>query len=97
MNDEIEQARYVATRTLENHEVGPVAGQSHVKDLLALLRFAQNPRDAVAGFRIMLPVLGADPTTARRVFERMADQPSPIRALGDIPAPARLGESWSRS
>ena len=26
---------------------------SHVKDLLALLRFVQNPRDRVAGFRLM--------------------------------------------
>ena len=28
---------------------------AHVKDLLALLRFSENPRDRVAGFRILRP------------------------------------------
>src|SRR5207244_12136808 len=33
---------------------------AHIKDMLALLRFAQNPRDRVAGFRLMqiLPGIG---------------------------------------
>ena len=40
---------------------------SHVKDLLALLRFVQNPRDRVAGFRLMqlLPGVGPDLGPAR--------------------------------
>ena len=35
---------------------------AHVKDMLALLRFVQNPRDRVAGFRLMqlLPGVGTD-------------------------------------
>lgn len=67
---------------------------AHVKDVLALLRFAQNPRDLVAGFRIMLLLPGAGPATARRVLDSMTEQPSPIRALGKIPVPSRLGAAW---
>jgi DNA helicase-2/ATP-dependent DNA helicase PcrA len=69
---------------------------AHVKDVLALLRFAQNPRDIVAGFRIMLLVPGAGPATVRRVLAAMTDQPSPIRALGQIPVPPRLGAAWGQ-
>ncbi len=130
VRDDMEQARYVATRVLENREQGTALKQqavlsrtaahsavleveltrrripfvkfgglkfldsAHVKDLLALLRFAQNPRDIVAGFRIMLLVPGAGPAIARRVLESMAGQPSPIRALANIPVPPRLGEEW---
>jgi DNA helicase II / ATP-dependent DNA helicase PcrA len=37
---------------------------AHVKDLLALLRFVQNPRDRVAGFRLMQLLPGIGPTSA---------------------------------
>ena len=45
---------------------------AHVKDLLALLRFVQNPRDRVAGFRLMQLLPGVGPTSAQRVLDRMA-------------------------
>ena len=34
---------------------------AHVKDLLALLRFVENPRDRVAGFRVMQLLPGVGP------------------------------------
>ena len=34
---------------------------AHVKDMLAALRFAQNPRDRVAGFRLMQLLPGVGP------------------------------------
>jgi DNA helicase-2/ATP-dependent DNA helicase PcrA len=67
---------------------------AHVKDLLALLRFIENPRDRVAGFRVMQLMPGVGPGFAQRVLDAMADQPSPLRALANIPAPSRIGESW---
>jgi DNA helicase II / ATP-dependent DNA helicase PcrA len=67
---------------------------AHVKDLLALLRFVQNPRDRVAGFRIMQLLPGVGPALAQRVLDVMADQPNPLRALANIPAPSRVGDSW---
>ena len=51
---------------------------AHVKDLLALLRFVQNPRDRVAGFRLMQLLPGVGPTSAQRVLDRM--QTPPIRS-----------------
>ena len=38
---------------------------AHVKDMLALLRFVQNPRDRVAGFRLMQLLPGVGPACPR--------------------------------
>jgi DNA helicase II / ATP-dependent DNA helicase PcrA len=68
---------------------------AHVKDMLALLRFAQNPRDRVAGFRVMLLVPGVGPASARRVLDYISDAADPIDALATAPATARAAEAWS--
>ncbi|MEA2741215.1 MAG: ATP-dependent helicase UvrD/PcrA [Acetobacteraceae bacterium] len=68
---------------------------AHVKDLMALLRFVENPRDRVVGFRIMQLLPGVGPTSAQRVLDLMAAQPDPIGALADIPAPPRSGDGWN--
>ena len=67
---------------------------AHVKDMLAMLRFAQNPRDRVAGFRLMQLLPGVGPTSAQRALDVMADRPDPIAALVDMPPPPRAGEDW---
>ncbi|OGA70312.1 MAG: ATP-dependent DNA helicase [Betaproteobacteria bacterium RIFCSPLOWO2_12_FULL_68_20] len=43
---------------------------AHVKDLLALLRWADNPRNRVAAFRALQLQEGVGPGTAARVFEK---------------------------
>jgi DNA helicase-2/ATP-dependent DNA helicase PcrA len=68
---------------------------AHVKDLLALLRFVENPRDRVAGFRILQILPGVGPTSAQRVLDAMAEQADPLGALADIAAPPRAGEGWA--
>ena len=67
---------------------------AHVKDMLALLRFVQNPRDRVAGFRLMQLLPGVGPTSAQRVLDAMAEKPNPLAALSEIPAPPRSGDDW---
>src|SRR5215470_4198361 len=67
---------------------------AHVKDMLAVLRFAQNPRDRVAGFRLMHLIPGVGPSSAQRVLDQMAGQVDPLSALSEIPAPPRSGEDW---
>ncbi|RWI08811.1 MULTISPECIES: ATP-dependent helicase [Mesorhizobium] len=67
---------------------------AHVKDMLAALRFAQNPRDRVAGFRLMQLLPGVGPQTASRVLEVMAADPEPIKSLAEIPSPPRCGDDW---
>jgi DNA helicase-2/ATP-dependent DNA helicase PcrA len=67
---------------------------AHVKDLLAVLRFVENPRDRVAGFRVLQLLQGIGPAFAQRVLDVMAEQPDPLRALTMIPTPQRAGDSW---
>jgi DNA helicase-2/ATP-dependent DNA helicase PcrA len=68
---------------------------AHIKDMLAALRFAQNPRDRVAGFRLMLLLPGVGPSSAQRVLDQMAEKADPIAALAEIPVPPRAGEDWT--
>jgi DNA helicase-2/ATP-dependent DNA helicase PcrA len=72
----------------------------HVKDVLAVLRWAQNPRDRVAGFRVLQLMPGVGPATAGQVLEAvsaggalpaaLARYEPPARALADWPAFATL-------
>lgn len=68
---------------------------AHVKDMLAVLRFAQNPRDRVAGFRLLQMLPGVGPQTAGKILDAIAADPEPLAALGEIPAPPRAGDDWS--
>jgi DNA helicase-2/ATP-dependent DNA helicase PcrA len=67
---------------------------AHIKDLLALLRFAENPRDRVAGFRVMQLMQGVGPTSAQRVLDFMADSADPVASLKEAPAPTRANGEW---
>ncbi|KQU50655.1 ATP-dependent DNA helicase [Bosea sp. Leaf344] len=67
---------------------------AHIKDLLALLRFVENPRDKVAGFRVLQLLPGVGPNSAQRVLDHVAQAPSPLEALRDAPPPPRAGEDW---
>jgi DNA helicase II / ATP-dependent DNA helicase PcrA len=67
---------------------------AHVKDMLAMLRFAQNPRDRVAGFRLLQLMPGVGPSSAQRVLDQMAEHPEPVAALSNIAAPPRSGNHW---
>ena len=67
---------------------------AHIKDLLALLRFVENPRDRVAGFRLLhlLPGIGSSYRSA--CLDRMAEAADPIAALRILPTPPRAGDDW---
>jgi len=67
---------------------------AHVKDLLALLRFAQNPRDRVAGFRVLQLLQGVGPGSAQKLLDLIAAAADPIGALMAAPAPPRAGVAW---
>jgi DNA helicase II / ATP-dependent DNA helicase PcrA len=68
---------------------------AHVKDMLAVLRFAQNPRDRVAGFRLLQMLPGIGPKTAGNILETIAADPEPILALAELPPPPKTGEDWT--
>ena len=72
---------------------------AHVKDAVALLRFAENPRDRVAGFRVAQLVPGVGPKIADTIvsaagaddgFATMGALTPPTRAQAGFPAFADL-------
>ena len=67
---------------------------AHVKDLLAVLRFAQNPCDRVAGFRVLQLVPGVGPAAAGKVLDAIAPHLRPLEALATLAPPARAGSAW---
>jgi DNA helicase-2/ATP-dependent DNA helicase PcrA len=64
---------------------------AHVKDVLACLRFAQNPADHIAGFRTLQLVPGIGPATAEALLDAMRRGPEP--ALADA-VPPRAAADW---
>jgi DNA helicase II / ATP-dependent DNA helicase PcrA len=68
---------------------------AHVKDILAVLRFVENPRDRVAGFRLLNLLPGVGPASAKRVLDATAEAADPVGALCDLPAPPRAGGDWA--
>jgi DNA helicase-2/ATP-dependent DNA helicase PcrA len=67
---------------------------AHVKDVLALLRWAQNPRDRVSGFRAIQLLAGIGPKTAARVLDHVAGAPPGCALLHEQPMPAGTQDAW---
>src|SRR5437764_14414986 len=51
---------------------------AHIRDILALMRFVENPRDGIAGFRLMQLIPGIGPGSAREVLAHMIGAADPI-------------------
>ena len=65
---------------------------AHVKDAVALLRFAENPRDRVAGFRVALLLPGVGPKIAETIVgAAAADDGFATMAALSPPGKARAG------
>ncbi|MDB5957834.1 ATP-dependent helicase [Ramlibacter sp.] len=69
---------------------------SHIKDVMALLRFAQNPRSRMAGFRAVQLVPGVGAATATRLLDAMSEASDPHAALQSFEPPAQASEEWSQ-
>ena len=67
---------------------------AHVKDVLALLRFAENPKDRVAAFRVMQLIPGIGPSAAANAMEAMQRALDPSLGLQFFRAPARADADW---
>jgi DNA helicase-2/ATP-dependent DNA helicase PcrA len=67
---------------------------AHIKDVLAFLRWAENLRDRVSGFRVIQLLPGAGPATAARLLDRLAESDEPVRALFDFQPPKACAEHW---
>lgn len=67
---------------------------AHVKDLLSVLRLARNPRDRVAGFRVLQLIPGIGPKAAGRILDALDLSPDPRAAFADLAPPTRAGADW---
>ena len=67
---------------------------AHVKDMLAILRFAQNPRGRLAGFRVVQLIPGIGAAHATRLLDAMDVASDPTAALEAFQAPASTATGW---
>jgi DNA helicase-2/ATP-dependent DNA helicase PcrA len=67
---------------------------AHVKDLIAVLRWAENPRDAVAAFRVLQLLPGIGPGHARRATACLAASGFDLARLGEYSPPAAAAEDF---
>jgi DNA helicase-2/ATP-dependent DNA helicase PcrA len=68
---------------------------AHVKDVLAFLRWAENPRDRVAGFRVIQLLPGVGPATAARLLDLVVEAADATAAVAGFAPPAAAAEQWS--
>jgi len=68
---------------------------AHVKDLLSVLRWADNPRNGIAGFRALQLMNGVGPATAQRCLDTVGGAPQRLLAtLRGFAAPAAARDEW---
>lgn len=67
---------------------------AHVKDLLAVLRWIENPRDRVAGFRAVQLLPGIGPKTAARIVDGVAGSQDVAMAIEAMPVPPAAEGDW---
>jgi DNA helicase-2/ATP-dependent DNA helicase PcrA len=67
---------------------------AHVKDLLSVLKWAENPRNQVAAFRVLKLLPGMGPLLASRCFERLALSDHKLALLSEFSAPPAARAHW---
>lgn len=68
---------------------------AHVKDVLALLRWVENPRNRMAGFRTAQLLSGIGPATAERCLTGLEDAGFSLASLRDCRVPAAAERDWA--
>jgi len=66
----------------------------HVKDLLSVLKWAENPKNDVAAFRVLKLLPGMGPVNAARCFEYLAVADFDFAALYKFRPPAATADGW---
>jgi DNA helicase II / ATP-dependent DNA helicase PcrA len=66
----------------------------HVKDVLAILRWAENPRDAIAGFRALQLLPGIGPASAKKAMAHLGEHRFDLGELAGFMPPAAAALAW---
>jgi DNA helicase-2/ATP-dependent DNA helicase PcrA len=67
---------------------------AHVKDVLSILRWAENPRSRMAGFRVAGLLPGVGPATAAKLLDAMGQAADPLAAMGAFNASPASRQDW---
>ena len=69
---------------------------AHVKDMLSILRWADNPQNSVAAFRVLKLVPGIGPAHAKQAFEHFEGKGHNFKSLAYFDAPQPVKLDWKR-
>jgi len=69
---------------------------AHIKDLLGVLRWADNPRNALAAFRTLQLLAGMGPVNARAALDHFEAAGSSFAALAGFKPPQTSAIDWER-
>jgi DNA helicase II / ATP-dependent DNA helicase PcrA len=67
---------------------------AHVKDAVSVLRWCDNPRDRVAGFRILQLLPGIGPSTAAKILDKIVAERKVVDVLKRFAVPKQTAEDW---
>jgi DNA helicase-2/ATP-dependent DNA helicase PcrA len=69
---------------------------AHVKDMLSILRWVDNPKNAVAGFRVLKLIPGFGPAHAKKALDYFEAQSLSVKSLAAFDAPQPNKMDWKR-
>jgi DNA helicase-2/ATP-dependent DNA helicase PcrA len=69
---------------------------AHVKDMLSILRWVDNPKNSVAGFRVLKLIPGFGPAHAKKALDYFEAQALSIKSLAAFDAPQPNKMDWKR-
>ncbi|MBX3438564.1 MAG: ATP-dependent helicase [Planctomycetaceae bacterium] len=92
MSLEVELGR----RNIPFHKYGGLkfVETAHVKDLLAFLRLAENPRDIVSGMRVLTLLPGVGQVKARQLLLSLGDHQGDFSHWRDASPPKSAADDW---
>jgi DNA helicase II / ATP-dependent DNA helicase PcrA len=67
---------------------------AHVKDLLSVLRWVQNPRSRLAGFRVAQLIPGMGPASVRRLLDAMEGNDDPVQQMREFKPSSAAALEW---
>jgi DNA helicase II / ATP-dependent DNA helicase PcrA len=68
---------------------------AHIKDVLAILRWAENPRDQVAAMRVLKLLPGVGPAAARRAFSALQAGSNGFAAMTGFEPPPKAAKAYA--
>jgi len=69
---------------------------AHIKDMMSFLRLAENPFDAVAGFRLLILLPGIGQTKAGSLLDELRDAGGQFDTWANWKPPAALQDLWPK-